>query len=101
MKLVRRVPLNRVERFKQRRILIKGYITAAALSLFFLITGILAVDRATNQLVSGRQGIALAAFDSKESSLEITLMNQKIYLNTQYINRDMEHLRDKLSHLFG
>ncbi len=94
------MPLNRVERFRQRRILIKGYFTAAALSLFFLTTGILAVDRATNQLVSGRQGIALAAFDNNSSSLEITLMNRKIYLNTQYINRDMDYLRKKFSQLF-
>ncbi len=92
--------MNRVERFRHRRFLIKGYITAALLSLFFLTTGILAVDRATNQLVSGRQGIALAAFESSESSLEITFMNRKIYLNTRYINRDMEHLREKLSQLF-
>jgi len=92
--------LNRVERFRQRRILIKGYITAALLSLFFLTTGILAVDRATNRLVSGGQGVALAAFKSNGSSLEITLMNRKIYLNTQYINSDMEHLREKLSQLF-
>jgi len=94
------MPLNRVERFRQRRILIKGYITAALLSLFFLTTGILAVDRATNRLVSGGQGVALAAFKSNGSSLEITLMNRKIYLNTQYINSDMEHLREKLSQLF-
>lgn len=92
--------MNRVERFRQRRILIKGYITAALLSLFFLTTGILAVDRATNRLVSGGQGVALAAFKSNGSSLEITLMNRKIYLNTQYINSDMEHLREKLSQLF-
>lgn len=92
--------MNRVERFRQRRILIKKYITAAAVCLFLLTAGILAVDRATNQLVSGGQGIALAAFDNSASSLKITLMNSKIYLNTRYINRDIERLREKLSGLF-
>ena len=94
------MPLNRVERFRHRRVLIKGYITAALLSLFFLTTGILTVDRATNLLVSGCQGVALAGVDSSSSSLEITVMNQKIYLNTQYINRDIERLREKLRRLF-
>lgn len=92
--------MNRVERFRQRRILIKGYITAAVLSVFFLTAGILAVDRATNLLVSGNQGAALAGVYNNSSSLEIVVMNQKIYLNTRYINRDIERLKEKLRLLF-
>lgn len=92
--------MNRVEKYRQRRITRKKYISAALIFFFLLTAGIVTVDYATNYLVSGRKGFALAAFDSHDTILEITIMNRKIYINTQYINRDLNKLRNEMSNLF-
>ena len=93
--------MSRVEKFKQKRNLKHKYITAALLFFFLLTAGILSVDYSTNYLVAGRQGIALAALNNKTTSLEIVFMNQKLYINTQYINRDLSRLKSKLQQLFN
>lgn len=91
---------NRVEKYRQKRILRQKTITAIFLFFFILTSGILAVDYGTNSLVAGREGIAIAAVSSGDSCIEITIMNRKIYLNTQYIKRDLENLKDYLRSIF-
>lgn len=92
--------MSRVEKFKQRRNLRQKYLSAAVLFFFLMTAGLLSVDYSTNYLMSGRQGIALAALNNKTTSLEITFMNQKLYVNTQYINRDLNRFRVELQKLF-
>jgi hypothetical protein len=93
--------MNRLEKFKQRRDLRKKYFLAAFLFLFFLTAGLFSADQATNSLMSGRQGIAFAEWISQPAYLEIVIMNQKIHINTQYINRDLKRLEGELRKLFG
>ena len=93
--------MSRVEKFKQKRNLRQKYVSAALLFFFLLTAGILSVDYSINYLMSGRQGIALAILNNKTTSLEITFMNQKFYVNTQYINRDLNRVKDELQKLFG
>lgn len=93
--------MSRVEKFKQKRNLRQKYVSAAFLFFFLLTAGILSVDYSTNYLVSGRHGIALIALNSKSASLEIVFMNQRLYVNTQYINRDLNKLKDEFQKLFG
>ena len=91
--------MNRVDRFKQKRNLRQKYFTAAFLSLLLLTSGILLVDDSTNFLLSGKHGIQFVELNHMENSLEIVVMNRKIYINTQYIQRDMKHLKDRLHEL--
>lgn len=93
--------MSRVEKFKQKRILRKRYISAALLFFFILISGIICVDYATNYFMNGNHGIAFTDVICKKEFVEIKFMNHKLYINTQYINRDMEKLKGKLQELFG
>ena len=85
--------MSRVEKYKLKRTHRQKYVSAALLFFFLLTAGILSVDLSTNYLMSGRQGIAFISLNSKPTSLEINFMNQKIYINTQYINRDLNKLK--------
>ena len=92
--------MGRLEKYKQKRNLRLKYTMAALLFFFLLTAGILTVDYSTNYLINGQQGIALVAFNNKTSSLEIVLMNHKLYINTQYVNRDLDKLKSELQRLF-
>jgi len=92
--------LNRVERFRQKRIMRKRTITAILLFFFLLIAGILVVDYGVSHLVEGSEGSAIAAVNSTDDSIEIKIMNRRIFLNKQYINRDLKYLKDKLNEIF-
>ena len=63
------------------------------LFIFLLTAGILTVDQVTNNLVSGQRGFSIAAFESHDNYLEITFMNRTFCINTEYMNRDLERLR--------
>ena len=91
--------MNRLDRFKQKRNLRQKYFTAAFLFLFLLTSGILLVDESTNFLLSGKHGIRFVELNQMENRLEIVVMNEKLYINTQYIQRDLKHLKDKLHEL--
>jgi len=88
--------LGRLEKFKLKRNLRHKYVIAALLFFSLLTAGVLSVDYSTNYLLNGRQGIAMVAFNNKEISMEIVFMNQKLYLNTQYIKRDLDKLKNVL-----
>lgn len=91
--------MNRLEKFRQKRNLKQKYMSAALLFLSLLIAGIMSVDYSINYLVSGRQGFAFATVNSKDNGLEIVFMNQRIYVNTQYIKRDLNKLKSELQGL--
>jgi hypothetical protein len=85
--------LNRVERYRRKRIERKRYITALLMLAVLLAAGILAVDCSTNRLVSGRGGVALASLDNRGDCLVITVMNHKLLINTKYVSRDLQNLK--------
>ena len=93
--------MNRLEKFKQRRCLRQKYLSAALISFFLLTAGFMLADYATNTLMTGHQGIEFISVENKQTYLEIILMNQKIYINTQYINRDAERFKNELVKAFG
>jgi hypothetical protein len=59
------------------------------------------VDNGTNHLVEGNEGVAMATVNSSEDIIEIKIMNRSIFLNKQYVNRDIQYLKDKLKEIFG
>lgn len=88
-----------MEKFRQKRIIKKRYFAALLLFVFLLVAGLLTVDYTTNHLLLDRRQIAMAAWNNQKSVIEITVMNKKIYVNTQYINRDLKNLREKFADL--
>jgi len=95
------VLLGRLEKFKQKRNLRRKYFLAALLFFLLLTAGLLSVDYSTNFLINGQHGIAMVAFSNKEANLEVAFMNKKLYINTQYINRDLKKLKKRLEEVFG
>lgn len=91
---------SRVERYHQKRIIRKRTITAILLFFFLLTGGILIVDYGTNHLVEGNEGVAMATVNSSNDFIEIKIMNRSIFLNKQYVNRDLQQLKEKLSEIF-
>lgn len=92
--------MGRVEKFRQKRNLRHKYLFGTIFLSILLTAGILSVDCSSNYLLKGRSGIALAVLNNRDSYLEIVLMNQKFYVNTQYINRDIERAGKELQKLF-
>lgn len=92
---------SRVEKYRQKRIIRKRTITAILLFFFLLASGILIVDNGTNHLVEGNEGVAMATVNSSNNFIEIKIMNRSIFLNKQYVNRDLQYLKEKLSEIFG
>lgn len=58
------------------------------------------VDYGINHLVVGSEDGAIAAINSSDDSIEIKIMNRSIFLNKQYINRDLKHLKEMLNEIF-
>lgn len=61
----------------------------------------MSADYATNTLITGHQGIEFISFENRQTYFEIILLNQKIYINTQYINRDVGRLKNIWVKIFG
>ena len=93
--------MGRMEKFKQKRNLRKKYVSAALLFFFMSTAGIFSVDYTTNYLMTGRQCISFVTMNSRETYLEIVLMNQRLYVNTQYINRDLNRLKTEIKRFFN
>jgi len=89
---------KRLEIYRQKRIRRKRCIAAILLFVFMLAGGIIVVDKAINGLVSGRPDISLAAFENHGSTFEIRIMNRRILINTEYLNRDLERIKEFFHH---
>jgi hypothetical protein len=93
--------LNRLDKFRQRRNLRQKYLFAASVFSFLLITGLLSADYGTNAMMTGNRGIELFSLVNKQTYLEVTIFNQKVFINTQYINRDLKRLQGLLDNFTG
>lgn len=91
---------SRVERFRQKRITRKRTLAAILLFFILLFIGILTADYGVNNLIDDDRNAAIVAVNNNDDSVEIMLMNRRIILNKQYINRDLKYLRDKLNEIF-
>jgi hypothetical protein len=85
--------LSRVEMYRTKRHRRRMCFGAVLLFAFILTAGILTVDLVTNSLVCGQRRFSIAAFENRGSTLEITFMNRTFCINTEYLNRDLERLR--------
>jgi hypothetical protein len=93
--------MSRLEKYKQLRSLRQRYFISVLLFLFLLVTGICIADSSINGLMSGGSGLNLFSVKKYENSLELVFMNKKLYLNTQYIQHDLQNLRREADRLLG
>lgn len=93
--------MSRLEKYKQLRSLRQRYFISVLLFLFLLVTGICIADSSINGLMVGSSGLNIFSVKNYEGSLQIVFMNQKVYLNTQYIQRDLQNLRKEADRLLG
>lgn len=85
--------MSRVDIYKTNRHRRQQCIGAVILFVLILTVGILTVDQVTNDLVAGQRRFSIATLESRGNYLEITFMNWTFYINLEYINRDIEKLR--------
>lgn len=91
--------MSRLEKYRQMRNLRQKYTVSILLFLFFLAAGICIADSSINGLMSGGTGAGIFSVTQYENSIRIVFMNQELYLNTQYVRRDMKNLQNGLDRL--
>ena len=89
--------MSRQEKYKQRRVLRRKIELTLFLCLAILAAGFCAVDYSTNMLVHNKAGLDIFTARDYGTRIELSFLNERIYINTQYLNRDMERIRK----LFG
>lgn len=91
--------MNRLEKYKQMRGLRQRYLISILLFMFLLVAGICIADTSINGLMSGGSGLNIFSVNNYGNSLEVVFMNKKIYLNVQYIQRDLGNLKEEADKL--
>lgn len=92
--------MGRRDMYRNERRLRRKYILALFLCCALLVSGLCAVDYSTNALVYNTKEIGIFSVRSNKTYLEFSLFNKKLYINTSYINRDMERLSEYMKRLF-
>ncbi len=93
--------MSRLEKYRQLRGLKQRYFISVLVFLFLLVTGICIADSSINGLMAGGSGLNIFSVKNDGDSVQVVFMNQKVYLNTQYIRHDMQRLEDGLDRLFA
>lgn len=93
--------MNRLEKFKEIRRYRRKIAASFFLSASLLLTGTFITDRSVNSLVRDVEGIEIISIINSGSYIELSFMNQKLYFNTTYLNRDYSRVRDGIANLLG
>jgi len=88
--------MSRLERFREARKYRRKIFSSIFLFFLVLITGICIVDYTTNSLLKNENCISIFYIQSGDSYVEITFMNNKFRLDTTYIERDRQKIREFL-----
>jgi len=92
--------VGRVEKFKEARMTKFKFVSSITLFFIVLFIGIIAVDYSLNSIVINSSSINVLKIEKvSENKLEIDFANKKYNLNTTYINRDLNRLKQKLSQM--
>ncbi len=93
--------MNRLEKFRQSRNT-RRKVAGILLLLFTLVScGIAVADYSINSIMWNEKQLELFTVNKVDNSYyRISLMNQEVYLNVKYINRDMERLKEFVGGFF-
>jgi hypothetical protein len=93
----RAVEMSRVERFKEIRDRRRKYILSVSFVLIIMILGICTVDYSVNTILLDEKRLSLVTYQTLgEDELQISILNNKIPVNTTFIKRDFQRLKNIL-----
>jgi hypothetical protein len=92
--------LSRVERFKEIRKFKRKLIFTFMFSLFLLLTGTSVTDYSINNLMKNEKGLNIVSYTHHNHCLEISIMGYKMHIDTTYIKRDYDNVKDFLLNFF-
>ncbi len=92
--------MGRVEKYKQLRNLRQRYVISVVIFVVLLTAGIGTADYSVNSLIGTGRGIRILNVSSNNNKLEIDFMNQKFQFDLEYVNNDLEKLRQFLAGIF-
>ena len=88
--------MSRLERFREARKYRRKIFSSIFLFFLVLITGLCIVDYTTNSLLKDENRIKIFSVQSGDSYIEIAFMNNKLRLDTTYIEKDRKKIREFL-----
>lgn len=90
--------MNRLEKYKKIRAMRKKCIFVCMLSFFIMFSGILVADCSINELMNREKGLAIVSIKSyKDDYYYVKVFNRYIVVNTKYIKKDINRLKNWLS----
>lgn len=93
--------MGRVERFRQLRLIRQRYFYSIMVFVIILTLGICAADYSVNNLLGGRKGLGFISLDNYGTYIEVGFMNQKVKIDTEYVNKDLDRIKQQAARLFG
>ncbi|MCX7710429.1 MAG: hypothetical protein N2484_11345 [Clostridia bacterium] len=94
--------MGRVERFRQNRQTRRRITAAVTVFLVIMITGIAVADYSISCIMMNQDHIEIiSAKEINGSFIQISFMNQKYYINTKYIKRDYNRLKEFAKNKLG
>lgn len=92
--------MGRVEKFRQLRNLRQKYVISILVFITLLTVGIFTADYSVNNLIGTERGLKIFNMSSSNNIFELVFMNQKIRFDLEYVNNDLEKLRQLLAGIF-
>ena len=93
--------MGRVEKFRQLRTVRQKYIISVIIFVTLLTVGIGTADYSINNLIGVDEGLGIFSVNNNNSKVELVFMNQKLKFDLEYVNNDLEKLRQLLAGIFG
>lgn len=93
--------MGRLHKFREIRVLRQKYFFSIFIFLTILSMGLCIADYSVNSLIGVQKGLKFFSMRNYESYLEVIFMNQKLDIDTEYINRDLKRLRAQAERIIG
>jgi len=84
---------SRLEKFRELRHIKRRFKYTVLLMIVTCIAGIFVVDYSVSSLLTEKRGIYIIAFKKMKSYIEMSIMDEKIYIDTHYLADDISKLK--------
>lgn len=91
--------MNRVEKFRKIRIQRRKYFSSFFLFLVILWAGAFVADYSGGMLMGNETRSGIVAFTNTGSYLEISVLNEKVFINTERLSKDLSNMKKFFSGL--
>lgn len=94
--------MSRLEKYKEIRQIRRKYFISVSLVLLLLISGLTLADNSLNYLMTGERRPGVFSINQKDDLyLEVRCFGYKFDINTFYIKRDYQNLKNSIEKLLG